>query len=176
MERLQLGFAFGVLPSKQVSGQTSQALALQVQEASERIRQHPIDRIVKDSHWTAAALSEVVQTVVFELQPGMSTYQIDRTIELEILSRGLLPSMLGDRGFPASSALSVNPALLHSPPSGQVVSDGDLLTIQVSASSDFSHASLGVTVPIGCPSVEDIRVVNGCRQALSNAVRKVRPA
>ncbi|MGB0900447.1 M24 family metallopeptidase, partial [Halocynthiibacter sp.] len=119
-------------------------------------------------------LSEIVHDVVSEITPGMTTRQIDEAIRLRIVSNGLIPTMLGYRGFPAVSAISVSPALLHSPPSGQTVSNGDLLTIQTSASSNFSHASLGFTFPVGCISREGHNVVSGCRRALENAIKRVR--
>lgn len=174
LEYLPLGLVFGLSASKPANGQTFEELALRVQTSSENIRQQSTERINEDARQTGATLSNIVREVVSDLQPGMTTEQIDAAFSSQILSQGLLPSMLGFRGFPASSALSVSPNFLHSPPDEQVIVDGDLLTIQVSANSDFSHASLGLTVPIGCPAAANIHVLEGCRRALQNAISVVR--
>lgn len=171
---LPFGLAFGGAASAPAIGQTTQDLTMRIDGAAERIRELPLARIIADSAKTAPVLTDIVRAVVSELRPGLSTSDIDTDIQARILAHGLVPSMLGFNGYPSASAMSVGPAFLHAPPSDQVISEGDLLTIQTSASSQMSHASLGVTVPIGCPSGENQRLLEGCRQSLDNAVGVVR--
>ncbi|MHA3914499.1 M24 family metallopeptidase [Halovulum sp. GXIMD14793] len=172
---LPSGSAFRLFAGKQVDTQRNNDLARKVQKVLVEVRSQSTESIIEDTRQTAPMLADIVRDVVTDLRAGMTTNEIDAALSSKILAHGLLPSMFGVSGFPAASALSVGPALLHAPPSDQVISDGDLLTIQLSASSNFSQASLGITVPVGRQSAGGRHVVNGCRQALENAVEVVRP-
>lgn len=148
-------------------------LAVRVKDAADMIRGRTLAEIANDSHVTAPVLSDVIERVASCIAPGTTTKQINDLLSEGLLEHSLVPSMLGYSGFPAASAVSVSPAFLHAPPSGKMLSDGDLVTIQFSASSQRSHASQGWTVPVGAISSSGQAVIAGCAAALERAISVV---
>ena len=79
-----------------------------------------------------AVVAEALQAVAAHARPGLSTAELDR-VAADILARhGALSPFLNyhpawaPRPFPAVLCVSVNDAVVHGIPNGQVLADGDL--------------------------------------------------
>src|SRR5690349_16553472 len=94
----------------------------------------------------AAALEAMRQAVV----PGVSTADLDAIAEKVIRDAGAVPSFKGYHGFPATICASVNEQVVHGIPSaGQVLREGDLISIDCGAILDDWHGDSAITVGVG---------------------------
>lgn len=115
----------------------------------------------------AAHVHEVIRDA---LEPGMTTADIDRIAEREIVAAGATPSFKGYRGFPGSVCTSVNEEIVHGIPSDDVVlRAGDLVKLDTGAIVEGYHSDTAVTWIVGgdeaaAPEVREL--VTATRAAL----------
>ena len=81
------------------------------------------------------------------VRPGVSTKAIDKAVHDYIVSQGAKPSFLGYHGFPASSCISVNSVVIHGIPSGYVLKEGDIVSVDVGAYYKGFHGDCAATFP-----------------------------
>jgi methionyl aminopeptidase len=104
-----------------------------------------IDRMRRAGRLVGHTLSRLVEAV----RPGISLLELDALAEKEIRDGGGIPSFLGYHGFPATLCLSPNDWIVHGIPSGYVLKDGDILSIDCGAIVEGWHGDAAVTVPVG---------------------------
>jgi methionine aminopeptidase len=84
-----------------------------------------------------------------------------------------VPSFKGYHGFPASICASVNNQVVHGIPSkGQVLADGDLISIDCGAILEGWHGDAAVTVPVGSVDPVDLELSEATRKSMSPASRR----
>jgi len=111
------------------------------------------------------------------LQPGISTWEIDRKIEEFIRKRGAIPSFKGYQGFPGSACVSVNEVLIHGIPSKElIIQEGDIVTIDVGAYLGGFHGDAARTYTIGEVSEEKKKLVETTQQSLELAIETLKEA
>ena len=82
--------------------------------------------------------------------PGVSTADLDAIAEKVIRDAGAVPSFKGYHGFPASICASVNEQVVHGIPSaGQVLREGDLISLDCGAILHGWHGDSAITVGVG---------------------------
>jgi methionyl aminopeptidase len=97
---------------------------------------------------TAAALHAAAAAV----EPGISTAELDAIAEREIRSAGARPSFLGYHGYPATICTSVNDQVVHGiPDAAQVLSAGDIISIDCGAIVGGWHGDSALTIRVGQP-------------------------
>jgi hypothetical protein len=68
------------------------------------------------------------------VEPGVSTWEIDRVARRYIEEQGAKPSFLGYGGFLASACVSVNNVVIHGIPSkSRILKAGDIVSIDIGA-------------------------------------------
>lgn len=123
-------------------------------------------RIVSD---TLARLQEA-------LRPGMTTAELDHLAEDSITAAGAKPSFKGYRGFPASICTSPNNVIVHGIPSQDVVlSEGDILSVDVGAIYEGFHGDSAWTFPVGAVEEEAAHLLKVTEAALEAAIAECRP-
>jgi methionyl aminopeptidase len=109
---------------------------------------------------TLAVLKEAVA-------PGISTAELDSIAEREIRAAGAVPSFLGYFGYPASICTSVNEQVVHGIPSkGQVLRDGDVLSIDCGAILDGWHGDSALSVGVGEIDPADLAMLEACEASM----------
>ncbi|HEY0639388.1 MAG TPA: type I methionyl aminopeptidase [Pseudonocardiaceae bacterium] len=107
---------------------------------------------------------------------GVSTGELDELAEQTIRDAGAVPSFKGYHGFPASICASVNEQVVHGIPSrSQVLSDGDLVSIDCGAILEGWHGDAAITVEVGSASAADRALSEACRSALLAGIAAARP-
>ena len=120
----------------------------------------------------AGTLAAVVELA----RPGVSTKELDALAEQTIRDAGAVPSFLGYHGYPASICASVNEQIVHGIPSaGQVLADGDLVSVDCGAILEGWHGDAAVTILVGSVSDVDRALSSACEAALHAGVAAVRP-
>ena len=107
--------------------------------------------------------------------PGVTTDEVDRVVHELLVDHGAYPSTLGYRGYPKSCCTSLNEVICHGIPDSTVIQDGDLVNIDVTAFVGGVHGDCNATFLAGDAAEEDRLLVERTREALTRAIRAVRP-
>jgi methionyl aminopeptidase len=109
-------------------------------------------------------------------KPGASTAELDDVAEQSIRDAGAVPSFKGYHGFPASICASVNEQIVHGIPSeAEVLSDGDLVSVDCGAILDGWHGDAAVTLAVGQVSAADLALSAATKAAMWAGVQAVKP-
>jgi methionyl aminopeptidase len=122
-------------------------------------------------------LADTVKLMEQSVKPGMSTADLDKLAEEFIRSHeGAKPSFKGLYNFPASICSSINNEIVHGIPSRKrVLSEGDVVSIDVGVQYEGYHTDSATTVPVGEVSSESRRLLSVTREALDAGVQAARP-
>lgn len=130
-----------------------------------------IERIRAAAQLAAQALAEVGKHV----EPGVTTDELDAVGHEFLCDHGAYPSTLGYRGFPKSLCASVNEVICHGIPDSTVVSDGDIVNIDITAYLDGVHGDNNATFLAGDVDDETRQLVQRTHEALARAIKAVKP-
>ena len=101
------------------------------------------------------------------VEPGVSTWELDKIVRNYIEKAGAKPSFLGYGGFPASACISVNHVVIHGIPSKkQILKEGDIVSIDVGACLNGFHGDNAWTFPCGDVSKEAQDLMDATRESL----------
>lgn len=118
-------------------------------------------------------VSEIFSLILDDIRPGVSTLELDREIEEFILSKGALPAFKGYKGYPATICASINEVVVHGVPSeDKVLSEGDIIGIDVGVKKNGFFADAARTYTVGEVSREARDLVGVTRKALNEAVKE----
>lgn len=130
-----------------------------------------LEKIRRASKIAAQALQVVLQSA----KPGMTTDDLDAIGHDFLISQGAYPSTLGYRGFPKSLCASLNEVICHGIPDDTVLSDGDLVNIDISAFVDGVHGDTNGTVVVGQADPEIALLVERTHEAMMRGIRAALP-
>jgi methionyl aminopeptidase len=120
-------------------------------------------------------LAGIVQTLQGSLKSGVTTKDIDETVESLIAARGVRPAFKGYRGFPGCACVSVNEEVVHGIPSkDRVVKNGDILSIDIGIIYQDYYADTAFSVGIGDVSPDLRNLLDVTRQALGKGIEQAR--
>ena len=120
-------------------------------------------------------VAETIAHVGEQLEPGVTTRELDRIAEEVIRSAGGIPTSQGYRGYPAAICISPNAMVVHGIPGNYEVADGDLITIDVGVTLDGYIADSAYTFPVGDVTDEAQRLLAAGREALLAGIAQARP-
>ena len=104
-------------------------------------------------------VAETIAHVGEQLEPGVTTGELDRIAEEVIRSHGGTPTSKGYRGFPAAICISPNSMVVHGIPGAYEVVEGDLITIDVGVTLDGYIADSAFTFGVGEVAPESQRLL-----------------
>lgn len=109
------------------------------------------------------------------VEPGVSTWEIDRVARKYIESQGAVPSFLGYGGFPASACISVNNVVIHGIPSKrQIIKAGDIVSIDIGAMFEGFHGDNAYTFPCGDIAPQAQRLLDATRESLYEGIKQAK--
>lgn len=109
------------------------------------------------------------------VEPGVSTWEIDRLVRRYIEEQNAVPTFLGYGGFPASSCISVNNVIIHGIPSKQVIlREGDIVSIDIGATYEGFVGDNAWTFPCGDVSKEAQDLMDATRESLFEGINAAR--
>ena len=111
---------------------------------------------------TSKTLSMLIKTV----RAGMTTGEVDRLAEESIRAMGGIPTFKGYHGYKHTICASVNDEVVHGIPGGRVLSDGDLLSIDIGTTLEGYVSDSAVTVAIGNVSEDARRLMQVTQECL----------
>ncbi len=130
-----------------------------------------IEAMKQAGRLSAAVLREVGARV----EPGVSTYELDRFAEEYIRDNGGIPTFKGYGGFPGTICASVNEEVVHGFPSKKrVLKEGDVISIDVGATVDGWAGDNAWTFPVGKVAPEVKRLLDVTEECLWAAIEMAR--
>ena len=106
------------------------------------------------------------------VEPGVSTYEIDKAVQKFIEGEGGKPSTLGYNGYPASTCISVNSVVVHGIPSKKIIlREGDIVSIDICAGINGYHGDNAYTYPCGDISEEAQRLLDATKESLYEGIK-----
>ena len=115
--------------------------------------------------------------LVEAIAPGVTTLELDRIAEDEVRRQGATPSFKGYMGvanspFPATICTSLNEEIVHGIPGDRVLSEGDVLSVDVGAIVEGFHGDSAFTVGVGQIHDETQRLLDATRESLDRGVER----
>lgn len=120
--------------------------------------------------------SECLQWILEQVQPGMSTQDID-DLQVEFAkNHGVVAAPLGYRGFPRSICTSINDVICHGIPNAKhVLKQGDIVGIDVTLVVEGFHGDNASTIPVGDVSDETMKLLEATLEAQRLGIEAVTP-
>ena len=120
-------------------------------------------------------VAETIAHVGEQIEPGITTGELDRIADEHIRSLGGVPTSQGYRGYPKAICISPNDMVVHGIPGAYEVADGDLITIDVGVTLNGYIADSAFTFPVGDVSEQAQRLLDAGRDALAAGIAQAQP-
>ncbi len=118
-------------------------------------------------------LASVHEALAEEIEPGMSTLDIDRLGEEMIRSFGCVPSFKNYCGYPASICVSVNEEVVHGiPTKKRIIEEGDIVSLDAGVIYEGYHSDAARTLAIGQVKKEAQLLIERTRQSFFEGMKK----
>jgi len=119
----------------------------------------------------AQALAEVGRHV----RPGVTTDYLDEIGHNFLIAHNAYPSTLGYKNYPKSLCTSLNEVICHGIPDDTVVSDGDIVNIDITGYIDGVHGDTNATFLAGDVDEESRLLVERTHEAMMRGIKAVAP-
>lgn len=119
--------------------------------------------------------AETLDFIIPYVKPGATTGALDDLCREFILDHGAVPAPLNYRGFPRSICTSVNHVVCHGIPGDKILSDGDIMNIDITVILDGWHGDTSRMFFVGSPTIKARRLVEVTYNAMMKGIEAVRP-
>ena len=118
-------------------------------------------------------ISDVREIIVKNIEPGISTWELDKLAEEYTISKGFLPAFKGYQNFPSSICASVNDEVVHGLPSkNKILKKGDIIGIDFGVYDGTFYADSAFTFPVGDVGDNIIKLLNVTKESLNLGIQK----
>jgi len=115
-------------------------------------------------------VAEVLDELVAEVRPGISTDELDRIAESVTLKKGARPAFKGYKPgevvYPKSLCVAINEVIVHGIPSGRRLKSGDIVGLDFGVVYQGFFGDAARTVPVGEVPETTLRLLRVTREAL----------
>lgn len=118
-------------------------------------------------------VAEVLDMLRGMVVPGISTVELDRAAEQQILGAGAVPAFKGYSGYPATLCASVNEAVVHGIPTSTPLVEGDIVSLDMGVVLDGFYGDSAVTLPVGDVPDRVSELLCVTKEALDRAIDAV---
>lgn len=119
-------------------------------------------------------VAELLRLLKNQVGPGMSLKELEDFCADFIRQTGGVPTFLGYRGFPAAVCISVNEEVVHGIPDKRVLSEGDIVKVDVGVTKGGFIADAARTYQVGSVSAEVTRLVEKTEEAFYEGLKFAR--
>ena len=121
---------------------------------------------------SAEILGKAHGEVAKHVKEGVKTSFLDKVAEEFIRDHQGVPSFKGYNGFPSSLCISVNEVVVHGFPSGYVLKDGDIISIDCGVFHQGFHSDCAYTYPVGEVSPQVLSLLKATKESLYLGIEK----
>jgi methionyl aminopeptidase len=119
--------------------------------------------------------AETLDMITAHVRPGISTGDLDQICHDFMVARGAIPATLGYRGYTKSSCTSVNHVVCHGIPGDRVLTDGDIINIDVTAILDGWHGDTSRMYAAGEASTKARLLMDVTYDGMMKGIAAIRP-
>jgi methionyl aminopeptidase len=117
-------------------------------------------------------VSETLAVVAGLLKAGVNTVAIDKLAEQFILDNKAVPSFKNYRGYPFTSCISVNDAIVHGFPTDKELKEGDIVSVDIGVFKNGFHGDSAYTFAIGNITDEQKNLLSITKESLYKGIEK----
>jgi methionyl aminopeptidase len=120
----------------------------------------------------------VLKEVKSRIKPGVSTQELDAVAEEIIRDHGGIPTFKGYPGpypFPATLTISINEEMVHGIPSGRILKDGDIVSVDCGTTLDGFIGDSAFTKGVGEIDQDKKKLIQVTRESLYKGIEQMRP-
>lgn len=122
----------------------------------------------------AKILSGIMKELTSKVRPGITTKDLEKFAEELIAKAGAKCNFKDYQGFPSCICASVNEEIVHCAPSGKILKEGDIITLDIGILWRGFHADMALTLPVGKISPEAQRLIRVTKKALKRGIKKAK--
>lgn len=119
-------------------------------------------------------LARILQELMAQVKPGIATKDLDRAAEALILQSGAKLAFHGYDGFPAVLCASVNEEVVHMIPSGRILNEGDIITLDLGLIWKGFYLDAARTVPVGEIDDKKQRLIRVTKESLQLGIAQAK--
>lgn len=134
------------------------------------ILKHPDE--VENLYRANQVVAHLLEMLQEEIEPGITTAELDRIAEEFILKQKARPAFKGYRGYPATLCTSVNDRVVHGIPSKEQLKEGDLISLDVGVVLNGYYGDAARTFPVHRVSKEAGRLIRVTEESLYKGIAK----
>lgn len=129
---------------------------------------HEIE-LMREACRLLAIVHDEVRSLV---QPGVSTFELDKKAEEIIRSFDCVPNFLHLYGYPSTICASVNEVVVHGFPDKNVIlKEGDIISIDMGLKYKGYHSDAARTYGVGEISAEDRQLIDVTKQSFFEGIK-----
>jgi methionyl aminopeptidase len=120
----------------------------------------------------------VLEEIKFMIKPGITTKELDTAAETIIRDHGGIPTFKGYPGpypYPATLTISINEELVHGIPSGRILEEGDIVSVDCGTTLDGYIGDSAFTLGVGEIGKEKKRLIQVTEQSLYKGIEQMLP-
>ena len=118
-------------------------------------------------------ISDVREIIVKNIEPGISTWELDKLAEEYTISKGFIPAFKGYQNFPSSICASINNEVVHGLPSkNRILKQGDIIGVDFGVYDGTFYADSAFTFPVGDVSENITKLLNVTKESLNLGIQK----
>ena len=125
-----------------------------------------VELLRKSNLLVSLTLGEIAK----HIRPGITTLSLDKIAETFILDNGALPAFKGYNGFPKTLCTSVNEEVVHGIPSGYILKEGDIISIDCGVILKGYYGDSAYTFAVGEIDVNKKRLLDVTKESLEKGV------
>lgn len=119
--------------------------------------------------------AQALQLIGNAVEPGVSTWELDRIAEEFIRAQGAEPNFKGLYGYPATACISINNEVIHGIPSKKrILKSGDIVSVDLGAKFQGYNGDNAATFVCGDVSPEAKRLIDVTRESLYEGIAHAR--
>jgi len=132
-------------------------------------------REIEKMRATGRLAAQVLEFIEPHVVPGVTTDELDRRCHDFIVERDAIPAPLNYKGFPRSICTSINEVVCHGIPGPRVLSEGDIINIDITVIKDGYHGDTSKMFFVGEPPVRAKRVSQVAHECMKLGIEQVKP-
>ncbi len=119
-------------------------------------------------------VAEVLHKLLEIVEPGITTYELDKFAEDLCIQRKAIPAFKGYRGFPGCLCVSLNEEVVHGIPSHKrKLAKGDILSVDFGVLFNGYFGDSAITLPVGNITSDKEKLLQITEQSLLLAIDQV---
>ncbi|MFA9408135.1 MAG: type I methionyl aminopeptidase [Candidatus Dadabacteria bacterium] len=124
----------------------------------------------------AQIVVEALNTLREMVEPGVSTWDLDKKAEEVAIKRGAIPAFKGYSDYPGSVCFAINSEVVHGIPSKKkILKEGDIVGIDFGVILDGFYGDSAITVPVGEISAMAHKLLKVTEESLLKGIQEAAP-